>query len=383
MKTANQSLFDSSVNRGILVSRYAYNMGRRIERELEKWDKVIADGIARDLRRAYRGGEWDPYGISRTVSGAHQRSVEAGLAIYALLRPELDEFAQQEARSLALRLTRAIPKPARELYPSIRGLDPDQATSLIAGNWAFGTSIEAGLTKGFADSRSRKVEQRLRLGVVEERQPAKMIQEVVGSRSLAFTDGELAAGRRALGRFLTSSVFGLAARVREQVAKANAEMIQAQQWVSVLDPRTTPHCVSRDSLLYTISGEPIGHTLSWGAGPGLFHYNCRSISALVMATPAELGITREQLNGLTQEVREAIVGGPIRRVSYKEWLAKQGARELKLVLGVKRYSLLREGKLPMERFFDHDGDFISLRDLARAESRAFKRAGLPVPFKVP
>ena len=65
---------------------------------------------------------------------------------------------------------------------------------------------------------------------------------------------------------------------REAMVEANDDIISGKLWNSTLDIRTTSDiCGIRDQAKYDKSNKPIGHGLSWGAGPGQIHFNCRSI----------------------------------------------------------------------------------------------------------
>ena len=65
---------------------------------------------------------------------------------------------------------------------------------------------------------------------------------------------------------------------RKQVSEANEDIMDGRIWQSTLDIRTTADiCGVRDQKEYDMNGQPVGHSMPWGAGPGQIHFNCRSI----------------------------------------------------------------------------------------------------------
>ncbi len=75
---------------------------------------------------------------------------------------------------------------------------------------------------------------------------------------------------------------------RDQVLTENSDILEARQWVSTLDNKTSSICAVRDGLIYNnenpnlplksdFKTEKEGG-LPWLEGPGRVHFNCRSIS---------------------------------------------------------------------------------------------------------
>lgn len=76
-----------------------------------------------------------------------------------------------------------------------------------------------------------------------------------------------------------SNIMSIAQRAREEIIEVNRDIYDGKMWNSTLDVRTTPHiCGVRDQAKYDLDGKPIGHSNPWGAGPGMIHFNCRSIA---------------------------------------------------------------------------------------------------------
>lgn len=87
----------------------------------------------------------------------------------------------------------------------------------------------------------------------------------------------LGRSKRDVATLTRSYLSSVAADTRSAMFANNADIFEGFIWVSVLDNRTTPHiCGVRDGKLYDMDHNPVGHDLSWGAGPGKIHWNCRS-----------------------------------------------------------------------------------------------------------
>ncbi len=132
----------------------------------------------------------------------------------------------------------------------------------------------------------------------------------------------------------------------EAVYQANADVVKAVEWVSVLDSRTTLLCASRDGMIMPV-----------GSGPRPpAHYGCRSTMAPVVGD---------------------IVGvEKFERKTYPEWLKGQSVEVQNEVLGPTRGKLFRQGGVTINQFVDRKGATLTLEQLRRADASAFERAGV-------
>ena len=70
--------------------------------------------------------------------------------------------------------------------------------------------------------------------------------------------------------------------------------------------------------------------------------------------------------------RERLIG-QVENQSYAEWLADQPAEFQDDVLGKGRAEVFRRGELPIERFVNETGTWLTLDKLRAREARALKR----------
>jgi len=112
-------------------------------------------------------------------------------------------------------------------------------------------------------------------------------------------------------------------------------------WVSVLDSRTSMICMVRSNKRYNaITKAPIGHSHSWGGGPGLIHFNCRSI-----AIPA--------LDDIVTDLEP----------SYDEWLKQQPREFVEDTLGKQKASKFLDEGVALDRFAVPSGRELTISQL--------------------
>lgn len=137
-----------------------------------------------------------------------------------------------------------------------------------------------------------------------------------------------------------TAVNAVAGGVREAIIVAKG--FKRELYVAILDSRTTAICRSLDGKIFLVGKGPI---------PPI-HWGCRSI-------------------------RVPLLTGKVPgRQTYREWLKKQPRSVQIDILGPTRAKLFREGNLSLDSFVDRKGKLLTLRELAREDSAAFRRAGL-------
>jgi SPP1 gp7 family putative phage head morphogenesis protein len=221
-----------------------------------------------------------------------------------------------------------------------------------------------------------------------------IVRRVTGTRSNGFRDGTLALTRRQLEAVVRTGVNGIANTAREAVWNANLDVIQGLMWVSTLDGRTTPICMSRDGKVV-----PLGDfTLPAGTPrlepPGArppAHVACRSVMVAIFSSEGVMaavgtrpfvrsGTSIRKMKFASKAERDAWgaanIGTVPAKVTYSEWIKRQPAQFQNETLGVTRAKLLRGGKIEIDEFTTTQGNQITLAQLAKTNPTAFMEAGL-------
>jgi SPP1 gp7 family putative phage head morphogenesis protein len=129
-----------------------------------------------------------------------------------------------------------------------------------------------------------------------------------------------------------------------RAATHRANGANAFRWVGVLDSRICPNCGMRNGKLYTLDGEPIGHSVAMVQEPPL-HFFCRCM------------LVPERHKGGTPED-----SGP-RGESFETYLNSLSADEQSKILGAGRAELYREGKITLHDLIGQNGLVLPLRAL--------------------
>lgn len=225
-------------------------------------------------------------------------------------------------------------------------------------------------------NKMKKVREAIAQGFVEGKTTDQVVRELRGTRAKGYADGIIERDRRDVEAVVRTAIGHTAGFAQDKAMEANADLIKALQWSATLDLRTSSMCRIRDRKLYTPdTHKPIGHSIPWGAGPSRLHWRCRSGQVPVLKSFKELGI----------DVPEILVGGKTRAsmdgqlpadTSYADWIKKQSAARQNEVLGPTRARLLRDGKLALPDLYSARGELLTLDDLRKRDTEAFKRAGL-------
>lgn len=218
---------------------------------------------------------------------------------------------------------------------------------------------------GLEEGRARKVKDEIQKGIVEGKTNDEIVRKIRGTKAKDYKDGILEIGRRDAENVVRTAVQHTAATGRDEFYAENEDILAAEQWVSTLDNRTSSPCRLRDGRRYTVGRHrPIGHAYPWGAGPGRFHFCCRST-----AIPILKGFENEPLFG-----ERATANGPVNaNVVYSDWLKRQPAVMQDSILGKMRGELLRKGKLNLTDLYNSKGQYLSLEQLKKKNKSAFER----------
>jgi len=151
-------------------------------------------------------------------------------------------------------------------------------------------------------------------------------------------------------------------QARNEVYKANSDVIEKEEFVATLDTETSLTCAGFDGKHFDVGQ---------GAMPAL-HFNCRSLRIpIIRSEYAVKGLKGERASKGDDGAKP--IGA---KSTYGGWLRKQPASFQDDTLGKQRGALFRRGKLPIENFTNDKGIQYSLTELRALEGNAFERANL-------
>lgn len=255
---------------------------------------------------------------------------------------------------------------------TVVGLAPETLSALSKDTMIFGAPSSAWWSRQANDLQFSFMRQ-VRQGFYEGQSVSDIATRIIGTPTgktwqfehegvtrtfKEYTGGILDASRRQAEALVRTSVQQVANEARLEMYRKNDDIIDKIQWVATLDSRTTPMCRARDGLLYTLDGEPIGHTYEFNGGPPI-HWACRSTTVPVTKTWKELGLDAPEL----KSTRASADGQVPDTVRYEDWLAKQSPSVQKDILGPGRFELYQSGKIGFSDLVDQRGNPLTLAQI--------------------
>ena len=252
---------------------------------------------------------------------------------------ELDDFAKYEAE-----FTKGI------MQTNITGStvlpNPEQISAAIDMARMEVGRQELGIRqifKGFTDRAAKQVAQQISDGAIlgeTNQQITNRLRQLNGlHKNQAMT----------ITRTVTNNISAIA---RDEVMRANEDVLEGYEWVAALDNRTTLVCASRDGKVYSFNDPDAPRPPA--------HFNCRSTIVPKVKPEFDLGADVET----TRTARGADGAERIDSdTNYEAWLRRQPASFQDEVLGRERGKLFRGKKLKLERFVDENGKPIPLDQL--------------------
>lgn len=356
MATANDHLRDSAVAHQIGLMRYSNATVRKIIALLNRSENDLVRQILRyDFREV--GPTYSRARLEKMLEAVRVITSEA----YAVLRKEftttLKSLAEYEAEfqvsaldtAATIDLDLVVPTPS-QLFAAVNAR-PFQGRQLK--DWYAG--LEAG-----AQARLR---QAIQLGFTEGETIDQIVRRVRGTKARQFKDGILEVSRRGAEALVRTAINHTANAARNELFKANTDVIKGVLWVSTLDSRTTLLCASRDGNVYPPDSGP--------RPPA--HINCRSTTAPILKSWKEMGINLKEAPAGT---RASMDGQLPAETTFDKWLRTRPKEFQEDLLGVTKSKLFRDGGLTLDRFVDRVGVEYTLDQLRKREAKAFEKAGL-------
>ncbi len=392
-KTANEEILDAVIRHQIFLLRYSGYVRSRMTSIVNKSE----EDLARRIRDQISNGA----GTRSTVEWRRLQALLAALTSIrkdswteakAFLMDEMEQLAYQEPIILDSLYRTPIPVIVSTVLPSTEFLKAV----------ALSRPFEGRLLKDWADTMEvedvRRIHSAVQAGMVAGEDHATIARRVVGTARAKGADGVTEVSRRQIQTIVRTAVQHVANGARDAFFDSNKDLFVMERFVATLDSRTTPVCRANDGKEFEI-----------GKGPRPpLHFNCRSLrvaaidDTLLGSRPAkpttekqlvreyakqnDLGTinSRSELPRGTKGDYDKWARGRIRELvgpvpaseTYQTWLTKQSKAFQDEVLGETRAKLFRQGGLTLDRFVDHSGRELTLRELASKHADAFRAAGL-------
>ena len=332
--SANDYLLDAGIKHQIYVQRYA---GGQVKDLVKYLDDAQAE-ILRQLKTVKSLAE------SRTLNRKLNRIVQLqqeGLTkLSAELTAKTMDFAEYEAefavRTMNTAAAAAVTLPASEQLRALVTQRPMQlAISGKAGSTVQNLTLDQA-ARQFAGDKANEIRRVIQTGVVEGSTVQSLTRDIVSVTNRH---------KRQAETLVRTSVNHISSEARSAVNQANNDILKGEEWVAVLDGRTTIGCATLDGKILGFNEPPFTPR----------HWGCRSVRVPVLDD-------RFQEGGL--EGTRASMDGPISaKRTYSGWLKDQPAEFQDQMLGKERGKLFRSGKIKLDQFVDQNYNPVSLEQL--------------------
>jgi len=332
--SANDYLLDAGIKHQIYVQRYA---GGQVKDLVKYLDDAQAE-ILRQLKTVKSLAE------SRTLNRKLNRIVQLqqeGLTkLSAELTAKTMDFAEYEAefavRTMNTAAAAAVTLPASEQLRALVTQRPMQlAISGKAGSTVQNLTLDQA-ARQFAGDKASEIRRVIQTGVVEGSTVQSLTRDIVSVTNRH---------KRQAETLVRTSVNHISSEARSAVNQANDDILKGEEWVAVLDGRTTIGCATLDGKILGFDEPPFTPR----------HWGCRSVRVPVLDD-------RFQEGGL--EGTRASVDGPVSaKRTYSGWLKDQPAEFQDQMLGKERGKLFRSGKIKLDQFVDQNYNPVSLEQL--------------------
>jgi len=203
---------------------------------------------------------------------------------------------------------------------------------------------------------------------------AEFRSRVIGKAALRYKDGILAKYKRDIATLALTASNKAANDAASKVYKDNSDIIGKVQWLATLDKRTTPICMGRSGLMWTVDGKPIGHNLSIGGMPPA-HYRCRS-RLLPVIKPSnqidenefknkmkERGFSDEEIKAAKINRQASENSTAPSNLTYNGWLKTLSKDEQIAILGERKRKIWKEKGLTTADLLDNSGNPMTLSEI--------------------
>lgn len=345
MATVNEELFDALVRHQIGLTRLGASTAADLIDSLNTYDKRIIT-ILRTLDASTSRTRMD-----KALREIRKINIDAYLRIEREMTRAFKKLAKAEVDYNLKATTDAMPKEARDQVklkkPKVKVLN-----SMVTKQPMNGALLEEhvnGMEVGRYNRIRDLIRREIQKGGTNTAVSTAIVQGIVGTAPTRFKDGLLDYSRRSLEQVTRTLTNGVANLARGEFTKQNDDIFDGEQWVSVLDNKTSAICQALDGTVF-----PLGE----GPQPPA-HPNCRSERVPVVKDWKKMGLddlgpgTRESMNGEVPETQ-----------TYTEWLRDQPNHVQDDILGPSRGALFREHRISLDRFVDDSGRRWTLDELA-------------------
>lgn len=324
------------------LTRHQIFLERRSSGIINELDPVL-ERMSRDIKQRLIAARTDfqVYRLERLLRDLQQVIELSGSEYGQQLQLALEELSEYEAGFTQRALENVVNVPIATPAPEQLIASVTQAPArIVQGDNIVNLTVPQ-LVDQFTRSKRDQVLQAVRAGFI-----AGDPLDVTVRNISSITDRQM---RRQAGAMVRTATNHMATQARSKTYAENRDVLDGEEWTSVLDGRTTLICMGRDGRVY-----PVGE----GPHPPA-HFACRSV---------RVPKVRDEFTLFRGKGERASKDGPVNaQVTYGGFLKRQSKEFQDEVLGPERARLFRSGKVSLDRFVDEQGRKLTLAELRARE----------------
>jgi len=342
--TVNELVADRAIRHALYLERYKTHLVNEILAEFNnRLEPALRERIEKSLQRVTV--------TNKQLRALFKHNGELVKAEYevmeAKLYDQLRDVGQVESSWLIRTLQQTTPIACDVVSPN-----PNMLKALVIKQPMEGALVKDWFAKLSKDT-AFAVNRHIQMGMIEGEGIEKIVRRIKGTRKAHYKDGILNARRNHLRAVVRTSVSHVSHGAREEVYKANTDVVKAVQIQATLDTRTCLECMNLDGKVFKVGD---------GRRPP-FHYGCRCTDTPVLKSWKELDI--KGLKEVPDSTRASMNGRVAATMTYAQWLRKQAVDVQNEALGKTRATLFRQGRLKLKQFIGRHNKPITLKALAK------------------
>lgn len=329
----NERLVAMEIVRQILLLRYSLHVRTKLVRALNDTEHPIASMIRDQINNT--AGMRDPSQVAKLnqlIDQINAMRAPAWAAGRDSVVSELLDYGSAEVE---------------DQHSLLSGLAPSLALVLplvgMVASQGVATPYQGRTVRQWVEdaqaAEAKRIRQAIFLGIGAGEDAATVARRIVGSTAAKGADGATQVSRNHVDTVSRAALVHMSAFVRAAYYEANAQTITMEQYVAVLDSRTTPICRGLNGKRFRL-----------GVGPRPpLHFGCRSMRVVVLPTD---------------------VGGPIWEPEvYDTWIRKQPRAVVVEILGATRAAQARKQTVDHGAFADYGSRPMTLKQVRASAKR--------------
>lgn len=264
MATINERLRDEVIAHSLFQSRYATGVARQMVKVLNDSDAELSTRLLVALE-SVNPNNITVKRLESLLTSVREVNKQAINATYMSLTDELVDFAGHEVGYQLSLFDSLLPAPVLNRFP-LASITHEQVYAAAMAK-PFQGRLLRDWAGNIADDRMTRIINTVKNGYLLGDTIEQIVRKVRGSRAKNYRDGVIEATRKNVTAIVKTAITHVAAVARDKFADSNTDILDAKQWLSTLDNKTSHTCIIRDRLTYTLSGKPMGHKVPYLQGP--------------------------------------------------------------------------------------------------------------------